>query len=267
MRELLFEVIKKVKSENPLVHNITNFVVMNFTANALLAIGASPVMAHAKEEVEEMVSISKALVINIGTLSENWVEAMKIAIKRANELSIPVVLDPVGSGATNYRTNVVKEFLSLYKINVIRGNASEIMSIFNSTFSTKGVDSTIDSSEVVISASEISNKYSCVICISGKDDYVIKDKKVIKLSNGNIMMTKITGMGCVATAIIGACIAVEKDFLLATASATALMGVAGEIAYESSNGPASMKVKFIDELYNMSETEFYRRLKYTDYEL
>jgi len=267
MREVLFKVIEKVKAENPLVHNITNFVVMNFTANALLALGASPVMAHAKEEVEEMVGISKALVINIGTLSEHWVEAMKISIKRANELSIPIVLDPVGSGATKYRTNVVREFLNSYKIDVIRGNASEIMSIFNSTISTKGVDSTIDSSEVVISASEISNKYNCVVCISGKDDYVIKNKSIVKLSNGHNMMTKITGMGCVATAIIGACVAVEKDFLQATASATALMGIAGEMAYEGSNGPASMKVKFIDELYNMTETEFYKRLKYTDYEL
>jgi len=267
MKDKLFDIIKKIRVENPLVHNITNYVVMNFTANALLSVGASPVMAQAKEEVIDMVSISKALVINIGTLSSQWVESMKLAINRANELKIPVVLDPVGSGATKYRTDVVKEFLNSYKIDVIRGNASEIMSIFNSNILTKGVDSTLDSSEVVSCASQISAKFNCIVCISGKDDYIINNNKVARISNGHHLMTKITGMGCVATAIIGACVAIEKDFMLASSAATALIGIAGEIAYENSNGPASMKIKFIDTLYGINEKEFYKRLKFIEYEI
>ena len=250
-----------VKEKSPLVHNITNYVVMNTTANALLAIGASPVMAHSVKEVEDMVKIANALVINIGTLSPKWVKAMKLAVREANRLHKPVVLDPVGSGATNYRNGTIVELLGTGSFSVIRANASEIIAMVSSIHSTKGVDSSNTVDQALESAVYLCKKYNNIICISSKTDIIVSEKKQIRIYNGHEMMGKVTGLGCTATALIGAFLGVVDDPFMATVSAMAMMGVAGELAAKSSSGPGSLQLNLLDKFYNMTEEEFTNTLK------
>jgi len=250
-----------VKEKSPLIHNITNYVVMNSTANALLAVGASPVMAHAVEEVEDMVRIANALVINIGTLSPKWIEAMKLAIKEANRLNKPVVLDPVGAGATNFRNQTIAELLETGKFSVIRGNASEIIAMVSALHRTKGVDSTSTVHQALESAEFLCKKFGNVVCISGKTDIIISNDMRTRIFNGHEMMSKVTGLGCTATAVIGAFLSVENDPFMATVSAMAIMGVAGELAAKSSAGPGSLQLNLLDKFYNMSEQEFNQTIK------
>ena len=257
----LYEDIQKIKEQAPLVHNITNYVVMNSTANALFAIGASPVMAHAIEEVEEMVGISRALVINIGTLSELWIEAMQLAMKKAKEKNIPIIFDPVGAGATRLRTDTCHKLLNKANPSIIRGNASEIRALFLAEGGTKGVDSTHSADDAIESAKELSKKFNCVISISGKTDIIIEGEKIIRINNGHRMMTKVTGLGCTATALTGAFAAVNSSPFIAAAHGMALMGIAGEIAAEKSTGPGSLQVQFFDTLYNLKEEDIIKRLK------
>lgn len=257
----IIEALIKVRKKSPLVHNITNYVVMNNTANALLSIGASPVMAHATEEVEDMVGIASSLVINMGTLSEKWVDAMILAGKKATERAIPIVFDPVGVGATPYRTQVAKQLIEECKPTVIRGNASEIMALYNSNVKTKGVDSTVSSNAALDFAKLLAKSTNAVVVVSGETDFITDGEKVSTISNGNLIMAKVTGMGCTATAIIGAFAGAEEDLFIATVSAMAIMGIAGEIAGEKSEGPGSMQMNFIDELYKISASEIEHRLK------
>ncbi len=253
--------IQKVKVLSPLVHNITNYVVMNSSANVLLAAGASPVMAHAEEEVRDMVGIANALVLNIGTLSTRWIDSMMIALKEANRLGKPVILDPVGAGATGYRTRSVKELLRSGQVSVIRGNASEIMALVSESYKTKGVDSTESASAAIESAKLVQHENQCIVCVSGKIDYIISGDEIAEIHNGHEMMPRITGMGCAATALIGAFAGVMDDFFEAAVSGMALMGVAGELASVQSTGPASMQINFIDKLHNISEEEFLSTIK------
>jgi hydroxyethylthiazole kinase len=261
MKEQLWNIVSSVRQNAPLVHNITNYVVMNNTANALLAAGASPVMAHAQSEVSDMVSIASALVINIGTLDEYWVESMKRAALQANELKKVWVLDPVGAGATAYRNQVLDDLLT-YRPTVIRGNASEIMALAKTSTKTKGVDSTNLSEEALGAAKELSASTGAVVCVSGATDYIVYNNKVNTVANGNGLMARVTGMGCTASAIIGACCAVSAtDPFMATTAAMALMGISGDIAAEKADGPGSMQLHFLDALYQIAEREFYQRLK------
>ncbi len=263
MKELLWQHIINVRKQSPLVQNITNYVVMNNTANALLAIGASPIMAHAHSEIKQMIAISESLVVNIGTLDEYWETLMVSAINEANNLHKPWVLDPVGAGATLYRDEVLEKMVSL-RPTVIRGNASEIVALAkcNKTH-TKGVDSTLQSEAAIIAAKSLNQQYGSVVCISGETDIVCSDKKLLLLSNGDAMMTRVTGLGCSATAVIGAFIAVIDNRLEAVAAAMALFGIAGEIAAKNVMGPGSLQVQLLDKLYNITETEFYESLKIT----
>lgn len=250
-----------VRSKSPLVHNITNYVVMNNTANALLAIGASPVMAHAVNEVEEMVAIASSLVINIGTLSDDWIAAMILAGKAANKKGIPVIFDPVGAGATSYRTDTCQFIISECKPSVIRGNASEIMALVNSQNQTKGVDS-IDSSDSAIEAAKLlARKNGAVVVISGPTDYITDGDQVAEVRNGSTIMTRVTGLGCTATAIIGAFAAVNNNSFEAAIHAMAIMGIAGELAAAKSEGTGTMQLHFLDELYKMSEKSIHENLK------
>ncbi|MCD6201892.1 MAG: hydroxyethylthiazole kinase [Bacteroidales bacterium] len=258
--------IENVKQSSPLVHNITNYVAMNNTANALLASGASPVMAHAEEEVEGMVTISGALVINIGTLSRHWVAAMKKALIKARLLNKPVILDPVGAGATSYRNRILAELLETGKFSAIRANASEILSLASVSHRTKGVDSTNTAEEALKAAQYLSQKYECTISVSGPEDYIINKEKKAKILNGHPIMSKVTAMGCTATAIAGAFLAVEPDTFQAVFSAMAFMGVAGELAAKISKGPGSFQVNFLDKLYNISKDEFLTTIKFSNYE-
>ena len=165
--------IERIRQASPVIHNITNYVVMNSTANALLALGASPVMAHAEEEVEDMVNIASALVINIGTLSEKWIKSMFKAASQARKRNIPIVLDPVGAGATDYRTRTARQLIEQVPPTIIRGNASEIMALQDREARTKGVDSMATSDRALAAARQLNQRYGSVICVSGETDYIV----------------------------------------------------------------------------------------------
>lgn len=260
MEKSIWQHITTVREQSPLVHNITNFVVMNNTANALLAAGASPIMAHARSEVQEMVAIAHALVINIGTLDEYWAESMLLAADTANKLHKAWVLDPVGAGATPYRDEVLQKLLA-FNPAIIRGNASEIIALAkNNTVTTKGVDSTADSNDALASARLLVEKYNTVVCISGAVDFVVDSKQVVAISNGHALMTKVTGLGCSATALAGAFAGVVANKTEAAAAAMALLGIAGELAREQSKGPGTLQLHLLDQLYTMTEAVFYARL-------
>ena len=257
----IIEALQKVHKKSPLVHNITNYVVMNNTANALLAIGASPVMAHAVDEVEAMAGIASSLVINMGTLSEKWVDAMLLAGKKATADATDIVFDPVGVGATPYRTQAARQIIEACRPTIIRGNASEIMALCDSNVTTKGVDSTVSGNIALESAKLLAQSTQAVVVISGESDYIIDGEKVVIIHNGTPIMAKVTGMGCTASAIIGAFAGAEEDRLVASTSAMAVMGIAGEMATEKSAGPGSMQMNFIDALYAISDKEIENRLK------
>ncbi len=257
----IYRSIEAIRFKAPVVHNITNYVVMNNTANALLAIGASPVMAHAPEEMEEMVNIASALVINIGTLSERWIYSMFKAAAQARKNGIPVIFDPVGAGATSYRTKTARELVAQEPPAIIRGNASEIMALFDDQTKTKGVDSAALSDDAVATAQKLSETYNCVVCVSGATDYIVEGKQIIQVMNGHPLMTRVTGLGCTASALCGAFAAVEKSFLSATVKAMAVMGIAGEMAAKKAAGPGSLQMHFLDNLYCLSEDDIRKRLK------
>ncbi len=255
--------LKNIREKKPLVHNITNYVVMNSTANALLSLGASPVMAHSVNEVEDMVNIASALVINIGTLSEQWIIAMKKAMKAAALKSIPIVFDPVGAGATPYRTQTCFELLAATPPTIIRGNASEIISLaVSSSQSTKGVDSTDSSSAAIDKAIELAERFNCIVSISGEIDYIVGHNRIGSVANGNAMMPLVTGLGCTASAITGAFAAVNKSSFDAAVNAMILMGITGEIASEKSSGPGSLQLNFIDTLYSLQYSDIEKRTKF-----
>lgn len=250
-REALSTAINAVRGKKPLVQNITNFVVMNNTANALLAIGASPVMAHWPSEMEEMTAIAGALVINMGTLDDDWIESMIIAGKTAMRRGIPVVFDPVGVGATSQRTAVALDIIAQCGPTVIRGNASEIMALVDASVKSKGVDSNASSDDAVDAAKTLAQETGAVVVISGATDYITDGVEVNTVEGGDAIMTSVTGMGCTSTALVGAFIAVEADAMVAATSAMAVMSFAGERAATMSRGSGSMQVNFIDELYNL----------------
>lgn len=256
----IFKDVEQVRNQAPLVHNITNYVVMNITANALLAIGASPVMAHALPEVEDMTGIAGALVINIGTLSDDWIAAMFKAAEKAAGRKIPIVLDPVGAGATPYRTRTAKSLMRAAAPAIIRGNASEIMSLAEAGSTTKGVDSTSASDQALAAAGALSREFACAVCVTGAVDFIVSTRAVAEVKNGHPMMPRVTGLGCTATALCGAFAAVNPDYDRATAHAMAVMGIAGEMAAESAAGPGSFRVNFIDALYRISEADIQKRL-------
>ncbi len=258
---LIWEDILRVRAEAPLVHNITNYVVMNTTANALLALGASPVMAHAAEEVQEMAALARALVINIGTLSAAWVESMLKAGRSAKSSGIPIVLDPVGAGATRFRTETARRLMREAPPAIIRGNASEIRALHNDEQGTCGVDSTRSSEEAADSAEALSRQLGCVVSVSGAVDIVAGDGRVIRISNGHPMMPRVTGLGCSASAVTGAFAAVNSSPVLAAAHAMAVMGIAGEIAAEHSPGPGSFQVNLLDALYRLQKSDISARLR------
>ena len=258
---LLTNDLNRVRKQSPLVHNITNYVVMNNTANALLALGASPVMAHSVDEVEEMAGIASSLVINIGTLSSEWVKAMLLAGKAARKKGIPIVFDPVGAGATSYRTQTCQTIIETCRPNIIRGNGSEIMALVNSNSQTKGVDSLASSDTAIDSAKILAQETGAVVVVSGPVDYITDGNQVAEVKNGSPMMAKVTGMGCTATAIIGAFAAINSNLFVAAVHAMAVMSMAGELAAEQSEGPGSMQVHFLDELYKLSGETILKQLK------
>lgn len=262
----LWSDVLAVRERSPLVHCITNLVVINFNANTLLASGASPVMAHAHEEVADMTGIAQALVLNIGTLDPYWIESMRLALLAAKKRGIPVVLDPVGAGATRYRNESIELLLNTMCPTVVRGNGSEIMSVAGSAVQTRGVDSSAGAGDALGAAQALAQRTQGVVCISGEIDHVLDAKRRwARLSNGHAWMTKITGVGCSATALVGAFCAVQPDAWRATVAAMALLGVVGEVAAEKvlarGMGVGSMQIALLDELQLLDQATFEQRLK------
>ena len=255
----LWPCIQAVSQRAPLVHNITNYVVMQTTANALLAFGASPVMAHAPEEIDAITGIANALVLNIGTLSLPWVDSMKTALAKAREHGIPVVLDPVGAGASRLRTQTSLELIAAARADklIIRGNASEILAIAGEKVTTKGVDSTISSSEAAEAAVRLARECACTVCVSGEIDVVTDGKKMVKITGGHAMMTRVTGIGCSATALIGAVAGANPKAspLVLVSAAMSVMGAAGTLAHRVASGPGSFLPAFLDALYAIQEKD------------
>ncbi len=258
--------ILAVRERAPLVHSITNLVVMNFNANVLLAVGAAPVMAHAHEEVAAMAGIAQSLVLNIGTLEPYWIESMRLALASASARGIPVVLDPVGAGATPYRNASIEALLEQALPTVIRGNASEIMSVAGAQVRTRGVDSSAAANDALGAAQALVQRTRGVVCVSGETDHVLDaGRRWARLHNGHPWMTKITGVGCSATALIGAFCAVQPDAWRATVSAMALMALAGEIAAEQvqarQQGVGSMQLALLDVLQLLDQPTLEQRLQ------
>jgi hydroxyethylthiazole kinase len=256
--------VARIRENAPLIHNITNFVVMNSSANILLAMGAAPVMAHCRAEVEEMTAMAGALVLNIGTLEEAWLDSMRLAARTAKAGGIPVILDPVGAGATELRNDAVEKILESGAVSVLRGNGSEILSLVDRDIKTRGVDSTLAfSHEMVDAVKALAVRRKCVVAISGEEDCITDGKAVFRVKNGHPLMTRVTGAGCGLSAVVAAFCATEegKDFALATAAAFGFYGLCGELAAEDSSGPGSFQTAFLDWLYTAGEKEIRNHLK------
>ena len=259
--ESIWADIQRIRAEAPVIHNITNFVVMNTTANALLAIGASPVMAHAEEEVEEMTAIARSLVINIGTLSAPWIASMFKAGEAARRNARPMILDPVGAGATTFRTATARKLLAELSPAIVRGNASEIRALAGDERSTRGVDSAHQSEDAAEAADALSTRYGCVVTTSGAVDLISSGGMTTRAFNGHPLMPKVTGLGCTASALTGAFAAVNASARDAAVNAMAVMGIAGELAAEGSQGPGTFLVRFLDALYLLNERDIRERVQ------
>jgi hydroxyethylthiazole kinase len=241
--------LRLIRERKPLVHQITNYVVMNETANATLALGALPVMAHAREEVEEMVALAGALVLNIGTLSPHWVEAMIAAGNAANAAGIPVVLDPVGAGATRYRTDTAKRILSEVDVAVLRGNTGEVATLVGVDAEVRGVESIAAADDAAEVARLAAKNLGLVASVTGVVDHVSDGERVLAVANGHELLATVTGTGCMSSAITGCFLAVKRAAPLeAAAEALGAFGVAGEDAARDAKGPGTFHVNLYDAL-------------------
>jgi len=248
-----YNLLRKIRAKKPVVHHLTNWVTIYDCANVVKVLGASPVMAHAKEEAAEMARIASALVLNIGTLTVDFVEAMKIASKSANEKGIPVILDVCGAGATQLRDKKSFELLDEVKVSIIKGNSSEIARISGENVSTKGVDATKVEKDMIEIAKKLSRERRATVVITGKEDIITDSKKVYIVKNGDPMMTHVVGTGCMATSVIGTFAAVERELTLAAAAGLVCFGIAAELAAKDSCGPATFKEKMFDCLFNLDK--------------
>ncbi|OPJ62961.1 hydroxyethylthiazole kinase [Clostridium chromiireducens] len=263
--------LDEVRNKKPLVHNITNYVTVNDCANILLAIGASPIMADDIKEAADITKISSALVINIGTLNERTIESMIVSGKKANELNMPVVFDPVGAGASEFRNATTKRILDEVKISVLRGNMSEIKFISGLESSTKGVDASesdvkTGSDEGIDVAKNLSNKLNCTVAITGATDIVSDGERVAILENGTKMLSNVTGTGCMTTSLIGAFCGAGSDYFLGAVSGITSMGIAGEIAFEKAGqiGTGSFHIAIIDAISNLTSEVIKNMAKATE---
>jgi hydroxyethylthiazole kinase len=247
------EQLARLRNRRPLVHHITNFVVMNTTANITLCAGALPVMAHARQEVEAMSASADALVLNLGTLWPEQVDAMLLAGGRANAKGIPIVLDPVGAGATPYRTESAHRLLRELSIAIVRGNAAEIASLAGIEAGIRGVEAVATHTDSASIALAFARRYPCVAAVTGPVDVVTHGRQLFRVHNGHPLMAKVTGTGCMATSVIAAFAAVEKDFALAAAAALACYGLAAEKAADRAQGPGTFQMHLFDTLAELSD--------------
>jgi hydroxyethylthiazole kinase len=256
------QTLRELRERKPLIHQITNYVVMNETANATLALGALPVMAHARQEVEEMASAAGALVLNIGTLSEPWIESMLLAGRAATG---PIVLDPVGAGATGYRTETAQRLLDELEIAVVRGNAAEIATLAGREAEIRGVESIGADESPADLASEAARRLGTAAAVTGPTDYVSDGDRVIAVSNGHELMGTVSGTGCMATAITGAFLAIKPNAPIeAAAEALVTFGLAGEDAARDAKGPGTFHAALYDALYNLDPATLDERARVTE---
>lgn len=267
LQEEFQSILEEIQSQSPLIHHITNYVTANDCANTILALGGSPVMADDEKEVEEMVALSSALVLNIGTLSQRTLRSFLLAGKKANELGIPVILDPVGLGTTDLRRKLITEILAKIDLTVIRGNMSEILNVHGTSVITKGVESsegTENGGEEMAKA--LAQRFQCIIAITGKVDVISDGKKTYRIHNGHEFLSKITGTGCMSTSIIGLCCATGESPLYGALLGLSIMGISGEIAathleQEFKEGLGSFKVHLFDALSGFILQDYLERGK------
>ncbi len=256
------DALAEIRARRPLIHQITNYVVMNDTANITLHIGASPVMAHALEEVREMVGHAGCLVLNIGTLEPAWIEAMVAAGEEANRAGVPVVLDPVGVGATRLRSAAVERILGAVHVDVVRGNAAELSAIAGLVAEIRGVDA-VSAAAPVEAARAVARRTGGAAVVSGPLDYVADGRRLATIANGHPLMGAITGSGCMASALVGAFRAVLADSFLAGAAAMIAFGIAGEVAAERSAGPGTFRQQLMDAVYALDGETIRARARVT----
>lgn len=248
----LVQAIANLKEKRPVVHAITNWVTAGDVAHALSAVGARPVMAVASEEVKEIVAGADALVLNLGAPDPLRVEAMLLAGHAANSLGRPVVFDPVGAGASGFRADAIRRILSELQITIIRGNRAEIGALTGTGGKLRGVDSDLGPSDVSGSAGLLSRKTGAVVLSSGPQDLVVRDRDTVAVENGHSMMSRVTGTGCMLSAIAAAFAAVERDPLIAAVAAATFFGLAGERAAQAAKGPGTFKTALLDALFTLT---------------
>jgi hydroxyethylthiazole kinase len=259
MFEKIKTLLSKIKTERPLILNLTNYVTMDFIANGLLSLGASPIMSHAIAEIEDLIKISNVLVVNLGTLDPEFIELCLHAGKLANAWGKPIIFDPVGAGASQLRTATCQQFLEDHAVAIIRGNASEIMALAGSALRSKGVDTTIGSSTAIASAETLVRLYKTTVIISGETDYIIDANQLSQFNRGSDIMPLITGSGCLLTSLVGAFHAVTSNVLDAASTSCLFYSICGEIAAEKATGPGSFKVHFLDALHSPPQRKHYEK--------
>ncbi|KUO93299.1 MAG: hydroxyethylthiazole kinase [Thermocladium sp.] len=249
-----WEDLEKIRKQRPLIHHLMNFVVMNDAANITLAIGASPIMAHAVEEVEELVAAAGALYINIGTLDKQWIESMLKAGKAANRNGVPVLLDPVGAGASRLRTETAKQLLREVEISILKGNGGEVMALAGESGKIKGVDSLGGAS--IDAVDKVAREFGVTVVATGPVDYVSDARRRGEVRNGTPMLQLVTGSGCMLGSVMSSFLAVNRDPFTAAIEGLVAFEVAAESAVEGAMGPASFRNKLIDEVYRLNKKSF-----------
>ncbi len=244
------EVLHRIREERPLVHHITNYVTVNLVANVTLSTGALPVMAHAHEEVGEMASLASALVLNIGTLDPGQVEAMILAGSRANERGIPVILDPVGAGATTLRTRAAERILSDLEVSAVCGNAGEVATLAGLSAEVRGVESL--SGDARAAAEKAASTLGVTVAATGETDYVSDGRRTLAVENGHLLMGRIVGSGCASTAVVGCFAAAGGADPETVSEALAYFGRAGEVAAEKAEGPGTFEPRLLDALAGLA---------------
>ncbi|MDP2181440.1 MAG: hydroxyethylthiazole kinase [Actinomycetota bacterium] len=248
------EHLSAIREAKPLIHNITNFVVMNETANAILALGALPVMAHAPEEVEEFARMAGAVVLNIGTLWPGLVDSMVLAGRAANEAGVPVVFDPVGAGATALRNDAARRILVEVDVALVRGNAAEVAFLAGESAEIRGVECMGVAGETAVTAQALARQHGCAVAVTGAVDHIADAERVFVVANGHPLMGRITGSGCMSSTMCASFLAVASDYAAAAAEALAAFGVAGELAAVRSQGPGTFHAALYDALDALDAT-------------
>lgn len=252
---ILGSILSDIREKTPIVHHMTNYVTVNDCANITLCIGASPVMAHAEEEVGEMVALAGSLVLNIGTLDPLQIDRMFVAAKAAEKRGIPIILDPVGAGATSLRTKTAHRMIQELSISVLKGNAGEIGTLAGKQAQVRGVDSggvTGDPTDITCVLAE---RLGCTVVMSGPTDIISDGSRTFLCENGHPLMGRISGTGCMAASVIGSCVAVTQNYLSASATGIAAFGIAGERAASEAAGPGSFKYRLFDNMASVTSDD------------